>query len=324
MPSCSLYRLLAGITLGMCLWAQAPRRVIVDTDAGADDLLAILFLLKRQDVQIEAITVVHGLAHPVAGAETIARLLAFTQHSAIPIFIGASKPLDGSGEFPPEWRAAADQLLRQLPAPTITPAKDSAVAFLKRRLLNGPPVDILALGPLTNFALALRDEPRLGRPIREVVWMGGTLNAPGNVPTAPSAEWNSYLDPLAVERILATGWKLRFIGLDATSQVPITLTDLERMEALRTTDAAWLAVEILRTEAASIAQGRYFAWDPLAAVLLLTPALAQYENAALDVRKRAGERGRLLRVPALKPNVSYATTVQTDQFKRLFWSVMLL
>lgn len=320
----SSYRLVPVFTLALSLWAQSPRRVIVDTDAGTDDLLALLFLLQRTDIQIEAITTVHGLANPAAGAETVSRLLAFSSRPNIPVFIGATRPLEGSAAFPADWRAAADRLLRQLPVSPVPPQNEPAPAFLKRRLLQGPPVDILALGPLTNFALALRDEPRLGFAIREFTWMGGALRVPGNVPAAPDAEWNAYLDPIALERVLATGWKLRFVGLDASTQVPVTMADLDRMETLRLNPATWLAVELLRTEAASIAKGQYYAWDPLAAAILVAPSLAQFENVAIDVRKRSSQRGRLIRVPAVKPNVTFATSADANKFKRLFWSVLLM
>jgi inosine-uridine nucleoside N-ribohydrolase len=319
-----LHRLILLATLAAGLCAQPAHTVLVDTDAGADDLLALLFLLQRSDVRIEAITIVHGLAEPAAGAESVARLLAYCRRPGIPIYIGAAKPLEGTATFPAEWRVAARQLLRQLPASHPPAQTESAPAYLKRRLLNGAPLDVLALGPLTNFAVALREEPRLGRPIRDFVWMGGTLDAPGNVPTAPTAEWNAFLDPLALETVLNTGWPLRFVGLDATNQVPVSLGDLERLEALRLNPATWLAVELLRTEADSIAAGRYFAWDPLAAAVLVDPGLARFEHLALGVRKRANERGRLLRVPALKPNVTYATAAEAARFRRIFLAAMLL
>lgn len=298
--------------------------MLIDTDAGADDLLAILFLLQRPDVRVEAITIVHGLAEPAAGAESVARLLAYCHRPGIPIYVGATRPLEGAAAFPADWRKAANRLLRQLPAAQPPAQTESAPTYLKRRLLRGAPVDVLALGPLTNFALALREEPRLGPPIRDFVWMGGALDVPGNVPAASSAEWNAYLDPLALEAVLGTGWPLRLVGLDATNKVPITLTDLELLEALRLNAATWLAVELLRTEAGSIAAGRYFAWDPLAAALLVEPGLARFDYVSLDVRKRTQERGRLLRVPAVKPNASVATTPDPLRFRRLFFSAMLM
>lgn len=316
--------LAAGVLLTVIVAAQPQRRVIVDTDAGADDLLAILFLLDRPEVKIEAITIVNGLAHTQAGAESVLRLLAYQGHKDIPVYIGASQPMSGRAEFPAEWRAASDGLLRaQTPAADSRPRKEDAMTFLSRRLRKGPPVDVLALGPLTNFALTFRQEPRLGSVIREFVWMGGALNVPGNVEAAPRAEWNAYVDPLAAETVLGAGWPLKIVGLDASSQVAFRIEQLEQLEALRLTKSAWLAVEILRSEADSIQAGRYFAWDPLAAVALVAPKVVRTENVSLGVRKRAPERGRLIRVPALKPNAAVAVSANPDLFDALFWRTFI-
>ena len=306
-----VHRLILLATLALSLRAQTVRSVIVDTDAGADDLLALLFLLDRPDVRIEAITIVHGLAEPAAGAESVGRLLAYCRRPGIPVYLGAARPLSGDAAFPAAWRAAAGQLLRSHPAVGFRPQAESASSYLQRRLRRGAPLDVLALGPLTNFGLALRQEPRLGAPIRNFVWMGGALDAPGNVPASPTAEWNAWLDPLAVASVLASGWPLRIVGLDATNQVPLTPADLAHLPAL--------AADILRAEADSLAAGRYFAWDPLAAAVLIDPALARWEHAALGVRTQGPENGRLLRVPAARPNARIATTADAAHFRQVFF-----
>jgi inosine-uridine nucleoside N-ribohydrolase len=309
----SLHRLILLATLALSLRAQTVRSVIVDTDAGADDLLALLFLLERPEVRIEAITIVHGLAEPAAGAESVARLLAYRGRPGIPIYVGAARPLSGDAAFPAAWRAAAGQLLRSHPPVDFRPQAESAASYLKRRLLRGAPVDVLALGPLTNFGLALRQELRLGAPLRNFVWMGGALDAPGNVPAAPTAEWNAWLDPHAADAVLGAGWPLRIVGLDATNQVPLTPADLANLTGL--------AAEILRAEADSLAAGRYFAWDPLAAAVLIDAALARWEHAALGVRRQGPENGRLLRVPAARPNARIATAADAAHFRRVFFPV---
>lgn len=307
----SLHRLILLATLALSLRAQTVRSVIVDTDAGADDLLALLFLLDRPELRIEAITIVHGLAEPAAGAASVGRLLAYCQRPDIPVYLGAARPLAGDAAFPAAWRAAAGQLLSTLPAARSRPRAEAASAYLKRRLRRGAPVDVLALGPLTNFGLALRQEPRLGAPIRNFVWMGGALDAPGNVPAAPAAEWNAWLDPHAAEAVLGAGWPLRIVGLDATNQVPLTPADLANLTGL--------SAAILRAETDSLAAGRYFAWDPLAAAVLIDPALVRWEHAALGVRRQGPENGRLLRVPAAPPNARIATAADAARFRRVFF-----
>ncbi|MFN9893441.1 MAG: nucleoside hydrolase [Acidobacteriota bacterium] len=306
-----LHRLILLATLALSLRGQTVRSVVVDTDAGADDLLALLFLLARPDVRIEAITIVHGLAEPAAGAESVGRLLAYCQRPGIPVYLGAARPLTGAAAFPHEWRTAAGQLLRSHPSAGFRPQAESASSYLERRLRRGAPIDVLALGPLTNFALALRQAPGLGAPIRNFVWMGGALDAPGNVPASPTAEWNAWLDPLAVASVLASGWPLRIVGLDATNQVPLTPADLANLTGL--------AADILRTEADSLAAGRYFAWDPLAAAVLIDPGLARFAHVPLGVHQRGPERGRLLRMPTGKPNARIAIAADAARFRQLFF-----
>src|ERR1700730_6893075 len=102
MRSCSL------ILLAASLAAQTP--VIIDTDAGSDDLMAIAFLLSRKDVKIEAITVVDGLAHVAAGAGNVLRLLQLADATGVPVYPGAKEPLDRTAPFPAEWRQTSDTL----------------------------------------------------------------------------------------------------------------------------------------------------------------------------------------------------------------------
>ncbi len=82
--------------------------LIIDTDAGTDDLMAIAYLLGEPEVGLEAITVVHGLAHVRQGARNLRRLLLVAGRPDIPVFEGEDKPLRGSRQFPPSWRKLTD------------------------------------------------------------------------------------------------------------------------------------------------------------------------------------------------------------------------
>src|SRR5579859_3484491 len=95
-------------SLAASLAAQTP--IIIDTDAGSDDLMAIAFLLSRKDVKIEAITIVDGLAHVPAGAANVLRLLELAGATAVPVYPGAQEPLERTAPFPAEWRRTSDTL----------------------------------------------------------------------------------------------------------------------------------------------------------------------------------------------------------------------
>src|SRR5947208_6031779 len=101
--NCILAVLFAGVL-------AAQIRVIVDTDAGTDDLMAIAFLLSRKDVRIEAITVVEGLAHVESGAANVLRVLELAGATAVPVYVGNPDPLERTAPFPDEWRRTSDTL----------------------------------------------------------------------------------------------------------------------------------------------------------------------------------------------------------------------
>src|SRR5579864_8967693 len=124
-PACApLSTALSGLLLAILAFlcpaqfaAQTPprpsplrRAVIVDTDSGADDLIAIAFLLSRPDIHVEAITIANGMAHVPEGGRNVLRLLALAGRNDIPVFLGSENPLAGDQEFPAEWRLASDEL----------------------------------------------------------------------------------------------------------------------------------------------------------------------------------------------------------------------
>src|SRR5690349_17853742 len=106
------------------LLAQDNTPLIIDTDAGSDDLMAIAFLLSRKDVQVEAITIANGLAHVNAGAANVLRLLELGGRGNVPVYNGRNTPMKGNAEFPAEWRRSSDELPGvQLPKSRRKPAQ---------------------------------------------------------------------------------------------------------------------------------------------------------------------------------------------------------
>lgn len=304
--------------LPVAVLAQAP--VIVDTDAGADDLIALLWLMRQPGIRIEAVTVAQGLAHPAEGALSVLRVLEAGGLTGVPVYVGADRPVQGTGAFPAEWRTASDKLLRdEFPAPKRKPEVKGAAEFLAERLMDmRRPVRVLALGPLTNLGQAIALEPRTGPGLRELVWMGGALEVAGNVPAAPTAEWNAWVDPEAAERVLRGEWRVRIVPLDATNRVPIGPAMLQFFEEQAREWASTVVLRLLRSEAEAIRGGRYFAWDVLAAMTLTEPAITTQRMMALAVRKRPRERGRLVRVEGARPNAMIGVSADPALFERLF------
>jgi len=304
--------------LPMTYLSQTP--IIVDTDAGADDLIALLWLMKQPAIQIEAVTISQGLAHPAEGAESVLRLLEAGGLRTIPVYVGIDRPVQGTGSFPAAWRRVSDRLLRdEFPVAKRRPESRGAAQFLADRLMDARrPVRLLALGPLTNLGQAVALEPRTGPGLQELIWMGGALDVPGNVPEAPTAEWNAWVDPEAAERVLGCGWRVRIVPLDATNRVPIGPAVVRLFEEEAREWAATVVLRLLRTETESIVAGRYFAWDVLAAMTLTERKITTQRIAAVAVRKRPRQRGRLVRVEGQRPNAMVGVSADPELFLQLF------
>ena len=303
--------------------AAAQTAVIIDTDAGSDDLMAISFLLSRADVRVEALTAANGLAHVQAGAQNLLRLLALAGKREIPVFEGRPEPLRGNRAFPDAWRKNADELPGvQLPRASRKPEKQGAAEYLAARLsAQGRPVRILALGPLTNLAEALEKAPAAASGVTELVIMGGAVRVPGNLgdggyyaTSNREAEWNIFVDPPAARRVFAARWKIRLVPLDATNQVRIDGAFLRQFAAQAHTPLGRAVNQVLDTEREQVEQQIFYAWDPLAAVALVNHAALRFTPLAIEIR----ENGRTAEVRGKTPNAEVALGADPAAFRRVF------
>ena len=323
-------RLKAGVLLAFLVataiaQAQQPP-LIIDTDAGSDDLMAISFLLAHPSVHIEAITVANGLAHVDAGARNLVRLVELSTRRNIPVFAGRGTPLRGNAEFPAEWRKISDELPGvTLPASSRQPEPRKAADYLVERLRNQKrPVRILALGPLTNLAEALKREPSIAGNIQEIVIMGGAVRVPGNLADGDlfktpnkTAEWNIFVDPLAAGIVFRSGIPIRLIPLDATNKVPIDVAFLRDFAASARSPLGRFVTQVLESDKKSIEDGYFYAWDPLAAVALLHPTVVKTSRLHIDVLQDSPQDGRTAQVPG-PPNAAVALDADPAAFRRIF------
>jgi inosine-uridine nucleoside N-ribohydrolase len=311
--------------------AALTRTVIVDTDAGSDDLMAIAFLLSRPDIHVEAITIANGMAHVPAGGKNILRLLELAGRRDVPVFLGSETPLSGNAEFPAIWRQNSDNL----PGVKLPEAKRgietrSAADYLSKRLAEaGHPVQVLALGPLTDIAEAFKRNPWAARAVRQLVIMGGAVHVPGNLGDGgvfrtnnTVSEWNMFIDPSAAKTVFSSGAPIRLVSLDATQRVPIDMALFEEFQAHASTPLAHFVSEVLATNRDLIHQGFYFAWDPLAAVALANPAVVRFRPMALEVSPDPAESGRTLEVKKGRANVQVAVDADQLRFRETFMNAL--
>jgi purine nucleosidase len=205
-------------------------KIILDCDPGIDDALAIAFAHGHPGLELLGITTVAG---NVGLAQTTANALAVCE------FIGAAGTPVTAGCAGPFLRPALDARAVHgesglggavLPAPAAGPAAGHAIDFIIDTVRADPgEITLVATGPLTNIALAVRREPRLPGWVRDFVIMGGSSGR-GN--TTPAAEYNMWADPEAAAMVFGAGWTVTMLGLDVTLQTGASAAVLQRMGGL--------------------------------------------------------------------------------------------
>jgi inosine-uridine nucleoside N-ribohydrolase len=307
------------------------RAVIIDTDAGADDLVAIAFLLSRPDIHVEAVTIVNGMAHVPAGGRNVLRLLTLAGRKDIPVYLGRETPLFGTQEFPEEWRRASDELPGiTLPETKRSPESRDAADFLLKRLLDAAhPVQVLALGPLTNLAEVFSHTPRAARTGRQLVILGGAVRVSGNLGDGgffktdnTSAEWNMFIDPGAAKIVFTSGAPIRLVPLDATQLVPIDMALFEQFQSRAVTPLAKFVAQVLATNRDQIRQGFYFARAPLAAAVLANPAVVTFRPLAIEMSGKPEELGRTGEIKKRRANAEVAIDANALRFRDVFMTAL--
>lgn len=228
------------------------RRLVVDTDPGMDDALALVLALRHPALQVEAITAVTGNLPSPRTAANVLRILDLVVYPPLPVAQGPAEPLEGSYPSDP-FSHGSDGLAESYFPDSDRSLDERGAAQLICDTVDLHPQDIsiAALGPLTNVALALEIDPELTRKVRDLVIIGGSF---GLTPYAftqatgdnPVSEWNIFVDPEAAHRVLAAGFNITAVGLDLATHPSINFRkqDLTRLRAAGTPVAA-LALRIV-------------------------------------------------------------------------------
>jgi inosine-uridine nucleoside N-ribohydrolase len=209
-------------------FSNVARKVIIDTDPGVDDALAIFLALASPEINVIGLTTVFGNAHTSTTTRNALSLLELAGRNDIAVAMGASEPLASEYVGPPIHVHGPDgQGNANVKPPALKAINTPAPAWIYELASAAPgEVTILALGPLTNLALAVQQYPDLPALVDEVVVMGGNALGPGNA--SPAAESNMLHDPEAADIVFGERWRTTMIGLDVTHKVNLTSGDCGR------------------------------------------------------------------------------------------------
>jgi len=211
-------------------WAQAEkRRVIIDTDPGTDDAMAILLALNSPELKVEAFTVVPGNVDGKQGLENALKLLSLAGRCDVPVAGGAQHPLNQKLYTAMYWHGKNGLADIELP-PSNCKADTRFAPDLIIELVHKYPheITLIPVGPLTNIALAVSKDPSITKLVKDIVIMGGSISG-GNVTGA--AEANIFGDPEAAQIVFNAGWVVTMVGSDVGERTLLRRKQLSELES---------------------------------------------------------------------------------------------
>ena len=258
----------------------APTRLLLDTDIGTDvdDCLALALILKSPEIQLEGVTCVYG--DVALRTRMVRKMLQLAGREDIPVCMGCRKPL--LGIRPVYWAGHEGRGMLEAGDESLAPSQEHAADFIIRTVMANPgEIHLLAIGPLTNVALACLREPRLVENLAGLTVMAGAIRGRGAF-DLPYAEHNVRSDPEAAHIVFASGARVRMVPLDVTMRVAIRRDGVERIRQGGTPLHELVARQVeLYPHFAE--HGFTYLHDPLAAASIVRPELLAFEALHIDV-----------------------------------------
>src|SRR6516225_601353 len=282
------WKMLAVLFFAACgsLTLAAPRKVIIDTDPGTDDAMAIMLALNSPEFDVRALTVVPGNVTAAQGLDNALRMVSLANRCDVAVAAGAQHPLFQkliTAEF---WHGKNGLANVELP-PSKCKADPRWAPNLIIEMVHANPYEItlIPVGPLTNIALALQKDPSIAKLVKEVVIMGGSISG-GNVNAA--AEANIYNDPEAAQIVFQAGWPLTMVGLDVGDKTLLSQKYLDQLNVKHgpVNDFIYQVAKFLVQLSAKFGSPGSPMYDPLAVGVAIDATLVKAPAMHVDVETR--------------------------------------
>jgi inosine-uridine nucleoside N-ribohydrolase len=328
-------------SLTSALAQAAPRRVIIDTDPGTDDAMAIILALNSPEFKVEALTVVPGNVDARQGLENALKIVSLAGRCDVTVAGGAQHPLNQKLITAQFWHGKNGLANVELP-PTKCKADPRFGPDLIVEMVHKYPheITLIPVGPLTNIALAVSKDPSIASLVKDIVIMGGSISG-GNVNGA--AEANIYNDPEAAQIVFNAGWMVTMVGSDVGERTLITRKYLAELQSSRGPQSDFIAkiADFYLTRSEKSGYSGAAMYDPLAVGIALDPTLGTLEEMHVDVETKGeftrgetvanrmgsnennvlhGDHYEIEGVIDLKPNARVCLASDADRFLNLFIS----
>lgn len=321
------YICLTSLLLALFL-AQSPP-VVFDHDGGTpDDFVALAMLAKMPNIDLRGVVVSPGVSFSEPAVSVTRKVLDLAGRTDVPVANSISR---GINPFPTVWRKGvyvtdALPILNQHDVRTPLSSETGAQFLIRLVKASQQPMTILATGPLTTVADALKLDPSIAGKIARIVWMGGALRVPGNVSRADepshdgSAEWNVYFDPVSAAEVWKTKIPIVLCPLDTTNHVPVAREILRRLAAERSHPLADFAGQII---AQSFAGGdEIYFWDALAAAWVGKPDLFKPIEWEVSVIAEGPSQGRTIPRPGSGRKIQVMEAPNVRAFYDYFFQLL--
>jgi inosine-uridine nucleoside N-ribohydrolase len=319
--------------------AQSPQRVIIDTDPGIDDAMAILLALNSPELKVEALTVVPGNVEAWQGLENALKLASLAGRCDLPVAGGAQHPLNQKLITAQFWHGKNGLAGVELPSSKCKADSRFGPDLIIEMVHKFPhEITLIPVGPLTNIALAVSKDPSIVPLVKDIVIMGGSISG-GNVDGA--AEANIYGDPEAASIVFNAGWIVTMIGSDVGERTLMMRKHLAQLQAVHgpESDFIFKLADFYLTRSEKSGYSGAAMYDPLAVATVIDPTLVTLKEMHVDVETKGeftrgetvanrmgsneknvlhGDHYEIEGVIELKSNAKVCLAADADRFLQLF------
>jgi purine nucleosidase len=263
-----------------------PQRVIIDTDPGTDDAIAILLALNSPELKVEAFTVVPGNVDGRQGLENALKIVSLAGRCDVPVASGARHPLDQKLVTAQYWHGRNGLANVELPASKCKADARFGPDLIIQLVHQYPhQITLIPVGPLTNIALAVSKDPAIVPLVRNIVIMGGSVSG-GNVDGA--AEANIYGDPEAASIVFNAGWMVTMVGSDVGERTLITRKELAQLRSTHGPENDFVSqiVDFYVTRSEKNGWSGAAMYDPLAVAIAMDPSFGTLKEMHVDVETK--------------------------------------
>jgi inosine-uridine nucleoside N-ribohydrolase len=325
--------------LTSALAQSTPQRVIIDTDPGTDDAMAIILALNSPELKVEALTVVPGNVDRRQGLENALKIVSLVGRCDVIVAGGAQHPLNQKLITAQFWHGKNGLADVELP-PSKCKADPRFGPDLIIEMIHKYPheITLVPVGPLTNIALAVSKDPSIAHLVRNIVIMGGSITG-GNVNGA--AEANIYNDPEAADIVFKAGWMVTMVGSDVSERTLINRKYLAELQASHGPQNDFIAkiADFYLTRSEKSGYSGAAMYDPLAVGIAMDPTLGTLKEMHVDVEIKGeftrgetvanrmgsnennvlhGDHYEIEGVIELKPNARVCVDSKADRFLQMF------